>query len=58
MAGYGNSNGIKTRKIRDNFYICGDEVTGAEQGIGLMAPRVALCAAHQANLVLDLIIKS
>lgn len=58
MAGYGNSNDIKTRKIRDNFYICGDEVTGAEQGIGLMAPRVTLCAAHQANLVLDLIIKS
>lgn len=58
MAGYGNSNDIKTRKIRDNFYICGDEVTGAEQGIGLMSPRVTLCAAHQANLVLDLIIKT
>lgn len=57
MAGYGNSNDIKSRKIKENFYICGDEVTGAEQGIGLMAPRVTLCAAHQANLVLDLIIK-
>lgn len=58
MAGYGNSNDIKSRKIRENFYICGDEVTGAGQGIGLMAPRVTLCAAHQANLVLDLIIKN
>lgn len=57
MAGYGNSNDIKSRKIRENFYICGDEVTGAKQGMGLMAPRVTLCAAHQANLVLDLIIK-
>lgn len=57
MAGYGNSNDIKTRKIRENFYICGDEVTSARQGMGLIAPRVTLCAAHQANLVLDLIIK-
>jgi len=56
MAGYGNSNKIKSRKIRDNFYICGDEVTDIKQGIGLMAPRVALCAAHQANLALELII--
>ena len=33
-----------------------DEKTEAEAGRGLMAPRVALCAAHQANLVVRLIL--
>lgn len=57
MAGYGHSNRIHTRKIRENFYICGDEETenGPEQG--LMAPRAALCAAHEANLITQLIIE-
>lgn len=55
MAGYGNSNAIRTRKLMKNFYLCGDEKTGIEDGMGLMAPRVALCAAHQANQIIELI---
>ena len=27
MAGYGKSNDIRTRKVMQNFYICGDEKT-------------------------------
>ena len=48
-----------TRKITPHFYLCGDRVsesTPEKPGEGLMAPRVALCAAHQANLVLELIL--
>lgn len=56
MAGYGDSNAITTRRIRDNFYLCGDGVTAAAPGCGLMAPRVAICAGHQANMVLQLIV--
>lgn len=56
MAGYGSSNQIHTRKISNHFYLCGDEVTENKQGQGLMAPRVALCAAHQSNLITQLII--
>ena len=52
MAGYGSSNTIKTRKINDHFYICGDGVSGAMPGRGLMAPRVTICAAHESNMVL------
>ena len=52
MAGYGPSNTIRTRKINDHFYICGDGVSGAMPGRGLMAPRVTICAAHEANMVL------
>lgn len=55
MAGIGSSNAITTKKITDRFYICGDGVTESRKGIGLMAPRVTICAAHQANMVIRLI---
>lgn len=57
MAGYGKSNEIRTRKAGKNFYICGDCTTVSRPGRGLMAPRVALCAAHQANLITELILE-
>lgn len=57
MAGYGKSNEIRTKKIGKNFYICGDQTAESRPGYGLMAPRVALCAAHQANLITQLIIE-
>ncbi len=56
MAGYGRSNDIRTRKITEHFYLCGDEVSGSGPGHGLMAPRVAVCAGHEANLIAQLII--
>lgn len=55
MAGIGSSNKIKTKKVTDRLYICGDMVTGAQEGRGLMSPRVTLCAAHQANMIISLI---
>ena len=42
--------------IRDSFYLCGDEISEARAGMGLMAPRVAICAAHEANLITEYII--
>ena len=57
MAGYGRSNEIVTRKINEHFYLCGDAHTEPAKGRGLMAPRVAICAAHQANLITELIIR-
>ena len=56
MAGYGNSNDIQTRKITDHFYLCGDGTQGAIPGRGLMAPRVAICSAHEANLIVKLLV--
>ena len=56
MAGYESSNIIKTIKKFKNLYICGDGVYEAEEGRGLMAPRVNICASHQANMVLRLIL--
>lgn len=57
MAGYGSSNAIHTRKITKHFYLCGDEVSDSRAGLGLMAPRVMICAGHEANLITQLIIE-
>lgn len=57
MAGFGRSNAIVTRQVGKNFYLCGDGVSGLKEGQGLAAPRVALCAAHEANLILELILQ-
>ena len=57
MAGMGTTNSIKTRRITSKFYLCGDETSEVSDGIGLVAPRVALCAAHQAHTVLRILAK-
>ena len=55
MAGMGTPNTIKTRKVMKRFYLCGDEVSDVANTIGLVAPRVMLCAAHQAHTVLRIL---
>lgn len=57
MAGYGDSNEIRTRKISRNFYLCGDGMSEPGYGNGLMAPRVLICAAHEANMITQLILQ-
>ena len=56
MAGLGSANEIITRKVRDNFYLIGDNYSDYEEYLGIMSTRVMLCAAHQANMVLRLIL--
>ena len=55
MAGMGSPNRIETRRITDRFYLCGDGVSDEEETMGLVAPRVMLCAAHQAQTVLRIL---
>lgn len=57
MAGYGDTNDICTSKKMRRLYVCGDQKTDVGGGIGLMAPRVAACAAHEANKVIQLIME-
>ena len=57
MAGYYDSNMIKTRMVKDRFYICGDETNEAKEGDGLMAPRVSICANHMANLATKILVE-
>lgn len=55
MAGMETPNAIRTRRITKHFYLCGDETSDVSNTIGLVAPRVMLCAAHQAHTVLRLL---
>jgi len=57
MAGVGDANEIQTKRIFQNFYLCGDGQTDSKEGIGLMAPRVCICAGHQANQAIQLILQ-
>jgi len=56
MAGYFSSNSIQTRKVRENFYLAGDEFSDIDLGYKPLAPRVNIVANHQANMVLRLIL--
>jgi sulfur carrier protein ThiS adenylyltransferase len=56
MAGFGDSNRIQTIRAGEKIFISGDQVTAAEPGRGLMAPRVGIAACHQANLAVSLLV--
>ena len=55
MAGLGTPNTIRTRCVMKRFYLCGDEHSNVEDGLGLVSARVAVCAAHEATVMLRLI---
>ena len=55
MASLNPANLIKTRKITDKFYLCGDLTNDVAAGDGLFGARVLVCAAHQAHAVLRII---
>ena len=55
LAGLGSANTIQTRRVSQRFYLCGDGTSDSSVGLGLMASRVLVCAAHEANMILRLI---
>ncbi len=55
MAGMKSTNLIRTRRITDHFYLCGDGVSDVNDGMGLVAPRVMACAAHEAHMILRIL---
>lgn len=58
MAGLSDANDIKTVRQMKRLYMCGDQTADTTAGVGLMAPRVAICAGHQANKVIQLILEN
>lgn len=56
MAGFDSANNIKTRKVSRRFYLSGDEVSDVNAGIGLISSRVMVCGAHEAHMVLRILI--
>lgn len=55
MSGLHTGNSIQTKKVGKRLYICGDGASDVDNDGTLFAPRVMLCAAHQANTVLRII---
>ncbi len=55
MAGLGDPNAIQTQRISRRFYLCGDRCSDVDELGSLFAPRVMLCAAHQATTVLRIL---
>ncbi len=56
LAGFGRNRKLHTRRM-GHLYVCGDEESQSPKGISPMAPRVALVAAMQANLVVELLVR-
>jgi len=57
MAGWGESNQIRVQRF-GNLYICGDNETEIDPKIPPMAPRVGICAAMQANVVMSILLEN
>ncbi|MGD0581749.1 MAG: sulfur carrier protein ThiS adenylyltransferase ThiF [Bacteroidales bacterium] len=57
MAGWGNNESIKCRKIDDCLYVCGDESTEISEEVPPMAPRVGIVSNMQANIVIEILMK-
>lgn len=55
IAGWGNSDGIVVRRLGSNFYVVGDEKSDIDT-LPPLAPRVAIAAAKQADIVLDCVL--
>jgi len=57
MAGWGKSNDMRVRQF-GNLYICGDGVSEIADELPPLSPRVGICAAMQANVVLEILLGS
>jgi sulfur carrier protein ThiS adenylyltransferase len=57
MAGWGKNDTIHCRKV-DNIFVCGDEVSEIAADLPPIAPRVGIVANMQANVVLEILLKS
>lgn len=55
MAGWGDTNAIRYRKIDDTLYVCGDECSEVSESIPAMAPRVGMVANMQANVAIEIL---
>ncbi len=53
LAGWGKSDRIKTRRVKNNFYLVGDQETETGPGCPALAPGVNVAAAKQADVVLS-----
>jgi sulfur carrier protein ThiS adenylyltransferase len=57
LAGWGNSDKLRYRKIDETLYVCGDEISETSDELPPMAPRVGIVANMQADTVVEILMK-
>jgi sulfur carrier protein ThiS adenylyltransferase len=57
LAGWGEINSLKCRKIDETLFVCGDESTEVSDEMPPLAPRVSIVANMQADTVIEILIK-
>ena len=55
LAGWGNNESIRCRRIDNTLYVCGDETTDTTPDNPALAPRVGIVANMQANTVIEIL---
>jgi sulfur carrier protein ThiS adenylyltransferase len=58
VAGWGNNENLKSRKVDDNLYLCGDESVEVSDSMPPLAPRVSIVSNMQANIVLEIVLNN
>lgn len=53
LAGWGNSDELRIKKIKDNCFLIGDSYSEATGSLSPCAPRVAIAAAKEADVILS-----
>ena len=56
LAGYGDSNSIKTQYVSKRLILVGDQKTGIDTQPILTAARVGIAACHQANAIVEFLL--
>ena len=57
LAGWGNSDKLKCRKIDETLYVCGDELSETSDELPPLSPRVGIVANMQADAVVEILMK-
>ncbi len=57
LAGWGKNETLRSRKIDDYLYVCGDETGEVSEENPPLAPRVGIVANMQANIVIEILMK-
>lgn len=56
VAGWDNTGNLRSRKIDDTLYVCGDEESEVSDDLPALAPRVSIVANMQADVVISLLL--
>ncbi|MBM7622479.1 sulfur carrier protein ThiS adenylyltransferase ThiF [Sporohalobacter salinus] len=57
LAGWGNSDQIKIKKVKDKFYLVGDSISEANESNPPLSPKVNITAAKEADIILNYVLE-